>query len=321
MKTVLYSCAFVPCEWIAAHGLRPRRIAPRAAEGRGAGEGVCPLAAAMADSLAAAEDAPAVLTTVCDQMRRAHGPASRQRRGPVFLMHIPAAWQDEACGEHYVDELRRLGRFLESVGGRGPTDDHLRAVMRRYERLRDDLRALRGRLTGRQFARMCLDVTTGDLPEAAPAGPGEADGVPLALVGGPLREEDFGVYDIIESAGGRVVLDATDTGERSLPARFEAALAASSPLAALGRAYFGAIPHAFRRPNSLLYEYLAVEIAARSVRAVVFRRYRWCDTWNAEFARWRELLSVPVLSLDVGGEQGDRHRLALRVQALLEALT
>ena len=33
MRTIAYSCPFVPPEWIAAHGLRPRRIMPRSAGG------------------------------------------------------------------------------------------------------------------------------------------------------------------------------------------------------------------------------------------------------------------------------------------------
>ena len=45
MRTIIYTCPYVPAEWIAAHGLRPSRVIPDSAQsafslaGR---EGLCP---------------------------------------------------------------------------------------------------------------------------------------------------------------------------------------------------------------------------------------------------------------------------------------
>ena len=47
MPDVWYTCPFVPPEWIAAHGLRPRRMhlsAPAHAGTRATTEGMCPYA-------------------------------------------------------------------------------------------------------------------------------------------------------------------------------------------------------------------------------------------------------------------------------------
>ena len=45
MKKIIYTCPYVPAEWIAAHGLQPNRVIPSAAEPIGSIfriEGVCP---------------------------------------------------------------------------------------------------------------------------------------------------------------------------------------------------------------------------------------------------------------------------------------
>ena len=142
--TVAYSCPFVPAEWIAAHGLTPRRIQPRAAcrPGRPAPpEGVCPYAHAF---LGALQDDPAqavVFTTVCDQMRRAAECAPPGKA--AFLMHVPATWQTAAAQRLYADELKRLGGFLVRLGGASPDAGTLAAVMREYNARRSALRSWR----------------------------------------------------------------------------------------------------------------------------------------------------------------------------------
>jgi hypothetical protein len=99
MKTVAYSCPFVPPEWIAAHGLRPRLLVP-ASLGTGAESGptagLCAFARAAAQ--AAVEDGAIdayVATSLCDQRRRATELAARHSKKPVFMLHVrrPAARQ------------------------------------------------------------------------------------------------------------------------------------------------------------------------------------------------------------------------------------
>ena len=63
-------------------------------------------------------------------------------------------------------------------------------------------------------------------------------------------DADYAFFDLVERAGGRVVLDATEGGERTLPRPFDPARLAADPFEELADAYFDAIPDAFRRPNS-----------------------------------------------------------------------
>ena len=75
-------------------------------------------------------------------------------------------------------------------------------------------------------------------------------------MGGPLPESDYDLFDWVQQAGGRIVLDATEWGERTLPRAFDLERTHRDPLPELADAYFGAIPDVFRRPNGALYEYL-----------------------------------------------------------------
>jgi benzoyl-CoA reductase/2-hydroxyglutaryl-CoA dehydratase subunit BcrC/BadD/HgdB len=331
MTTVAYTCPFVPAEWINAHALAACRIVP-GRPGHGgmmeATAGLCPFARALLNDLARRADAvAAVFTTVCDQMRRAAEVfAARCPNRATFVLNVPATWQSPAAMDMYVDELRRLGRFLVGLGGNSPTDERLTEVMLEYDDARRRLQAARGRLTARRFAELLADFgrdgVDGIPTTIAGSAPCESADtpVPLALVGGPLLEGHFEVFDVVERFGGRIVLDATASGELTMPGPIDRRRAAENPLAELARAYFGAIPHAMRRPDSMLHDYLARELAAHNVRGVLLHRQLWCDLWHGQLPRIRRQTALPVLDIDVADEDADFGRQAGKIQAFLEML-
>jgi hypothetical protein len=242
---------------------------------------------------------------------------------PVFLLNVPSTWQTDAARQLYIDELARLGRFLVRLGGTAPFDDDLVRVMLQYDDARSAIQAARPRLSARQVAEALARVRGNGRPHVdTPSDAPPTAGVPLALVGGPLIEQDFALFDLIEQAGARVVLDATEGGERTLPAPFDRQRIQRNPLDELATAYFDTIPDPFRRPNSRLYDWLERHLAARGVRGIVFRRYVWCDLWHAELHRLREWSPVPVLDIDVGEhDNGAVGRTMGRLEAFLETLT
>jgi benzoyl-CoA reductase/2-hydroxyglutaryl-CoA dehydratase subunit BcrC/BadD/HgdB len=355
MTSIAFCNPFVPAEWIDAHGLEPRWLrtqgVPRASEMSGR-RGVCPYAGAIIDAVVCgAPWAGAVLTTACDQMRYAAAVLDHRGDLPVFLMNLPSTWQTRTARSLYIEELKRLGRFLVRLGGKSPGDEELVEVMTRFDRGRDQVRRAADCLGARLFAEALIAVREGGEAESALgtqcsvlstqysvrstrrcATRGSAslsvsrtaarlpNGVPLALVGGPVLEGDYDVLDWVERAGGRVVLNASEWGERTLPRPFEPARMRSQPFEELADAYFG-IPDVFRRPNDPVYEYLGREMAARRVRGVVFRRYLSCDLWHAELARLKSWSPVPVLDLDVAqSESGAEARTVGRIEAFLETL-
>ncbi|MHC4647575.1 MAG: 2-hydroxyacyl-CoA dehydratase [Planctomycetota bacterium] len=328
MKTVVYSCPYVPAEWIAAHGLRPSRVAPkRAAVAGPVGpiEGVCPYVRAFVNEVvASAEPSAVVVTTVCDQMRRAFDIIVRRTSSPGFLMNVPSTWRHAGARRLYLEELKRLGRFLVTIGGEIPSAELLADKMLKYESARMSLVQTRQYLTSRQFSDAIAQLYRNGKSEIKCRPDDEkplAGGIPLAVLGGPLLAEDYELFDMIEESGGRIVLDATETGERGMPGPFDRRRLHDGPLVELADAYFHGIVDVSRRPNDRLYKWLRRELTARNVRGVILRRYLWCDLWHAELYRLSKWADVPVLDIDVSGEARELSgRVAQRVAAFLETL-
>ncbi|MHC4178557.1 MAG: 2-hydroxyacyl-CoA dehydratase [Planctomycetota bacterium] len=336
--------------------LRPAELEPRV----GVIREVCPYTQAFLGAvLSDPEACGVVMTTTCDQMRHAAGLLQRHTAHPVFLMNVPATWQTAAARGLYLDELKRFGRFLVGLGGTAPSPGDLADVMLEHQSTRTALRHARQSMSARQFAEAVAAVGDGQqgtvysrsiapsgragsdgttLREPRPSGRGcqstqerevvhgqvlgpAAGGVPLALLGGPLLQSDYAILDLIEQAGGRLVLDATEGGERTMPGAFDRRAIRDDPLRALSKAYFDTIPDPFRRPNTRFYEWLGEELGVRGVRGVLLRRYVWCDLWHAELHRLREWSPVPVLDIDTcHDEEGSLDRLAGRIEAFLEML-
>lgn len=318
---IIYTSPHVPAEWIAAHGCVPCRITPETGiNSTHSGMGVCPYAAAVVRSMLQHPDAAGiVLTTSCDQIRRQAELLAKATKRSVFLLHVPTAVEAPTALPLYREEILRLGRFLETCGGNTPS--HLAATMSRYDVARNKLRTSRNMLRGRSFSAALMRWQRGDwsvLDMLSPETTAPSD-VPLALVGSPLRESDLCLFDEIEAAGGQVVLDATTTGERSLPPPFDHKEMQEHPLDILLAAYLH-IPDAFQRPNTNLYQYLKTTFKIRGVRGVILRHYTWCDTWQIEAARLEEGTKLPILHLDVG-EEDDSTRQMGRIQAFLEMLS
>ncbi len=293
--TVVYTCPYVPAEWIAAHGLRPRRLIPLPVEGESVvvrAEGLCPYARAFANDAVADNADGIIVTTLCDQMRRVYDLLVRGTDTPVFLLNMPKTWQTVGAQRLYVDEVKRLGRFLVRLGGRAPSHEELVHVM--------------------------IDYDTDE--DRVPCTSRKSPGTPIAVIGGPLMQRDRILFGLIEDCGGRIVLDATETGWRGERRPFDRRRLIEDPLLELADAYFS-IPDASRRPNSELYEWLKVELTRTGARGIVFHHYVWCDAWRSELVRLREWVGLPVLGLDGEGySETNPARLQSRILAFLEML-
>jgi benzoyl-CoA reductase/2-hydroxyglutaryl-CoA dehydratase subunit BcrC/BadD/HgdB len=328
MKTIIYTCPYVPAEWIAAHGLRPSRIIPDAAGATGPPgrtEGVCPFVQGFMNEVMADKKAGGVvITTVCDQMRRAHDILVRRCDVSIFLMNVPNTWQNVGVQKLYIDELKRLGRFLIGLGGKSPTDDALAKIMLDYDTARISILTAGGYLPARQYAEIVAAFGR-DGPDGIPKNITESqpriEGVPLAILGGPLMRQDFDIFDIAEQAGGHIVLDATETGQRGLCTPFDRLGLRDKPLLELASAYFCGIQDASRRPNSGLYKWLKSRLADTAVRGIIFHRYLWCDMWHAELQRLKDWTDLPVLDIDTAGNnETAKQRTTNRIRAFLETL-
>ena len=313
---VAYVSPFVPPEWLEACGAEPRRLRPRRdARDAGPATGACAFARATLSAALAGRDADAfVFATTCDQMRRAAERAA-VAGARTFLLNVPATWQTPAALRLYRDELERLARAVAAWGGRASLPAGLAAAMRRHEALREDVLAEAARRGPRAFDRLFAGPGAHEGPDP-PAG----RRVPLALVGGPLGAQDADLVDRIARAGGAVVLDGTETGARTLPARFDRRRLDAEPLDVLVEAYAGALPDVSRRPDDPLYAWLRREVPLSGARGVLLVRPVWCDPWAAHAERIAEATGRPVLVLDLDGDGGARPGLDGRIEAFLEML-
>jgi benzoyl-CoA reductase/2-hydroxyglutaryl-CoA dehydratase subunit BcrC/BadD/HgdB len=328
MNRILYTSPYVPAEWIAAHGLAPCRVMPADPAGRLPAwhrQGLCPYVRAFGAAVMAADQAAGVvMTTVCDQMRRAFDVVAQGSRVPAFLMNVPSTWQSSTARRLYLEEIERLGRFLSSLGGSRPSNSQLAETMRTYDDRRARLRDLQAELSPRQWAQAAAEFgRTGQIPSVEETGCRQArPGIPLALIGGPLRQEDLTLYDEIEDCGGTVALDLTETGLRGLCRRFDRrSLAGQDVLLELADAYLDGIWDVSQRPNQRFYEWLDRTLKLRTVAGLVVHRFVWCDLWHAEVEPLRERTGLAVLDLDADGHQAaGKPRRATRIAAFVEML-
>lgn len=287
-------------------------------------EGVCPFTRRFINEALTNQRACGVIvTTVCDQMRRGFD-IVRKGDIPAFLMNVPNTWQNADARKLYLEELNRLGRFLMALGGKETSNGVLADIMLEYDSARRFTLAAKGYLSSRQYSEAIAEFNQGgksDIGQHTADKKLLTDGIPLAIIGGPLLREDLCLFDVVESCGGLIVLDATETGERGMCAQFDHRRLHEAPLMELANAYFGSIPDASRRPNNQLYDWLERELVYREVRGIIYRRLLWCDIWHAELYRLKQWTDLPVLDIDVSG-QGEAlsARCIQRIQAFVEML-
>lgn len=320
---ILCASPWIPPEWIAAHGFAPRG-AWLAGSGPAAAlpEGACPFARSMVELARGQGECALVWTTACDQMRRAFDLLADRRAKPSFLFNLPATWQSPAARRLYEAEISRLGGFLESLGGSAPPEARLAEVMRQFEEGRQHLRTWISKHPGLPGARALANFFGhGALPPSAESSPADPPrGVPLAIIGGPLPSSQWPVLEVIELAGGSIVLNATEPGERCLLPPLPHPAPREAPLTTLTRHYFDNAIDVFHRPNSRLYAWLAPRLEARQVRGLILWTQVGCDLWRAEAESLRETCQRPVLLLDSpslsSGHLRDKNRLAAFIESL-----
>jgi len=317
---ILCTSPWVPPEWIKAHGLEPRGAwLHNCAQLTGAPEGVCAFAQAIASLAEAHPEAAVVFTTACDQMRRTADAVASRAGSRCFLFNLPATWQTSVAQRIFSDELRRLGRFLISLGGHATSTKELIDVMARYSHARRQLlEAVRwcpARRHAEAVAQFHLDGSVNLPPQP---GPERERSVPVAVVGGPLLHSQTLLLDAIEKVGGRVVLNATEVGERSLWAVPPPDESGGDPVEQLARAYLANCVDVFQRPNTRLYDWLRARLTARRARGIVLWHHVGCDLWRAEAQSLRDAFGLPLLLLEADGMVQGRN--TGRVEAFLESL-
>jgi hypothetical protein len=307
---VFLTSPWIPGEWVRAHGLESCGVWSEPEYRRGTmalSAGVCAFAEAAVRFAEAQPDSAVVFATSCDQLRRGFDAAMYRGQSRAFLFNLPAT-QTPVARRIYRAELERLGKFLVELGGSAPTPEILR-----HEMVQANLGGARHSVRADSWIRE--DGAHGVARPTASSG----NHVPLALVGGPLSAADGDLLEAIESAGGRIVLNATENGERSVCPQFNME-AGTEPFDALADGCFENIVDVFQRPNTRLYAWLKPRVRSRAVRGIVLWLFSGCDLWRAEAQTLRETFGLPVLLLEAGETAGISPREVNRLQAFVETL-
>jgi benzoyl-CoA reductase/2-hydroxyglutaryl-CoA dehydratase subunit BcrC/BadD/HgdB len=330
LMKVIATSPWIPAEWIKAHGHEPCGVwfHPDFGGRRGAvGAGVCPFADRVLRFSEATADCAFVFSTHCDQLRRAsdaaRGPADRR-----FLFNLPATWQSGTARKIIAAELKRLGDFLRGLGGQTPTPQALEHQLDKFRAARTELaRAAQwcfGSAYANAIARFHRDGSF-QLPRRDQDPPATSS-PRLALIGGPFGSIDFPLLGHIEALGGTVVLNATETGERTLAPR---GLPRSvrhecdhveRMAEELAQCLLEQCVDVFQRPNTPLYAWLEPRLAERKVQGIILWHYLGCDLWRAEAESLRETFKLPLLLLEAGESDSLSQRNLGRLQAFLEML-
>jgi benzoyl-CoA reductase/2-hydroxyglutaryl-CoA dehydratase subunit BcrC/BadD/HgdB len=337
---VILTSPWLPAEWIKAYGHEPRGVWFHPGFGSQKlrlGAGVCPFAQRVLSFADEQKESAFVFSTHCDQLRRAYDGLESPALERNFLFNLPATWQTGVARKMMCSELKRLGDFLARLGGRAPTAQILAHTMQNYGAARTELARAGRWCHGAAYAKAVAQFHREGSVELPPRSQIASDiryredqVVRFALVGGPFALADLPLMGVIEAMGGAIVLNATETGERTLaPCHAGGDKGGGMPegesvdslMETLARDVQDQCVDVFQRPNTRLYAWLGRHLAERKVQGIILWCYVGCDLWRAEAEGLREVFKLPLLVLEADESGNVSTRNIGKVQAFLESFT
>ena len=262
MKTIAVLSHAIPDDWF--EGLEVALVR----EAECARHAPVPLRAGVCGSLAflpalLAEVDGLVLTTSCDQMRRAAEWLSDD--ACVFLFNFPSTLHQERLLEA---EKGRLVKWLKGLHERlGEKNDCTTQLGSGHDR------AWPSTLNPEPFT--CTAGGCASTSDARTSGYQDAsikDGketLSIGVLGGHFCGDQQRVVWFFEERGIRISVWGCEGGER--------------------------VGDVFQRPNTLFYDQAQAVIAERHLDGILVVRTTWCDVWRLAAVRLHEVVTVPVL--------------------------
>jgi benzoyl-CoA reductase/2-hydroxyglutaryl-CoA dehydratase subunit BcrC/BadD/HgdB len=143
----------------------------------------------------------------------------------------------------------------------------------------------------------------------------------ILLTGNMLAVGDYKVIDIIEEAGGSIVMEQFCGGVRHY---LDTVHLNGNLLEATAKRYLRErAPCAFMRPSRERLD-VVVELSRKfKVDGIIWYQLRYCDTYNMEFFYFNNIMKeqgIPVLQLESEYDVEERGRLMNRVESFMETL-
>jgi len=280
-----------------------------------------------------------VAETTCDGKKKMYELLAEKR--PVHILELTQKVEEEEAFSHWLSEVKKLRKKLETTLNVTITDGGLRESIRAMNRERDLLRRafslgtedpavvsgaelaeLRYRVSGEPGHLRMLEAFIAEAGERKKAGKFIAKkGAPrFLLTGCPTAQGTTKLIEVIEECGAVVVVQETCSGMKPLDLQVDES---GDPLEAIARKYFK-LPCSCMTPNkgrTELIERLAREFKANAVVDLVWQA---CHTYNVEsylVDRFvREKLGLPFMKVETDYSDSDRERIKVRIQTLIEML-
>ena len=277
-----------------------------------------------------------VAETTCDGKKKMYELMAETR--PMYVLELPQKSDDMDAFEHWVSELRKFKKELESRFGVEITDDKIReaiGVMNRERALRRELAALMKSdnppLSGRELLKLKSSISgiSADLEqyekvrEAFSDKPseGKSPAVRVLLTGVPVVHGAERVMDIIEDRGGLVVCQENCTGVK--PILEDVDVSAKDPIRALAEKYFQ-LHCSVMTKNDRRLDFIHQLAAEYNAECVVELIWQACLTYDVETFRVKRLveqeIGIPYLRIETDYSPSDSARIAVRVEALFETV-
>lgn len=292
-KKIAYCSQHIPPEWIEAHGFEAVRVEPDFDNKYPIeeSEGLCSFMRGFYNNAESVSPVAIISSSVCDQMRRGYDLYQEKSVTPLFLFNQPALWSRATHLKHYTMELKKMGNFLEHVGGKKPTKAKLKEKMIEWESKREALR-IQQQGTGSTL---------------------------LGKIGGPVPSAMKPLLSLFEEKGGSFCFDSTEYSAENAPERYDRREMAEDPLLHLSESWFSSNISIYKRPNTHFFQWLNNKITTHSPSAIVLFRWVWCDFWHGESQRISQSLDIPVLTIDLN-ENTALERNRTRIEAFMESL-
>ncbi|HEY79134.1 MAG TPA: 2-hydroxyacyl-CoA dehydratase [Dehalococcoidia bacterium] len=257
----------------------------------------------------------------------------------IFKLGVPHQYYGVPELEYYTDRLKTLQNKMQTLTGNRITNENISNAIGLYNRMRELLKKISllrrsspPAISARDFARLnhasfyadpafmvdFLDSVYQELSQKPPAGAAEAPR--LMLVGPNLAKGDYEILELVEAAGGDIVVEEVDEGIRYYWQNIETE---GDLLHSLAKGYLqDKLPAAFMRYSSQKRLDFVLKLAEDfNVSGIIWYELLYCETYDNESYFFDQKMgerNIPMLILESGYDEGGTGPMKIRIDAFIE---
>lgn len=257
----------------------------------------------------------------------------------IFWFGVPQNKTDHGF-EYYLEGIGLLREKLEEVTGNKITDERLREAIDLYNRMRDLLEEISlmrksqdPPISGKEFVTLnhtsfnsdkvvLIEMLESLLQELKEKGAPSLKGPRVLMIGSTLALGDYKVLDLVEEAGGVVVMEEFAEGVRHTRERVKTN---GDLMEALADRYFRRrIPPAWFRPAKERLDYLMGLAKEFSVDGILWYQLMYRDGYDIESTYFEKRLKketgIPMLKIESDYDVSEKGPFRTRIETFVETL-